>query len=113
MGPPKFSTWLICSNKGGGGDGRSSFSELRPGLGYSTPTVKKVLVLVGFRVGGFFCVCMSLLSLCVLLWLYGLSSFQAGGAKLERFLPKNQHTQRKLLNFENWINGKLSKSAKI
>jgi hypothetical protein len=22
--------------------------------------------------------------------------------KLERFLPKNQHTQRKLLNFENW-----------
>ena len=57
MGPPKFSTWLICSNKGGaggGGSSRSSFSELRPGLGYSTPTVKKVLVLVGFRVGGFF-----------------------------------------------------------
>ena len=24
--------------------------------------------------------------------------------KLERFLPKNQRTQRKLLNFENWIN---------
>ena len=23
------------------------------------------------------------------------ASFQAGGAKLERFLPKNQHTQRK------------------
>ena len=54
MGPPKFSTWLICSNKGGGGSNRSSFSELRLGLGYSTPTVKKVLVLVGFRVGGFF-----------------------------------------------------------
>ena len=63
MGPPKFSTWLICSNKGGGSS-RSSFSELRPGLGYSTPTVKKVLVLVGFRVGGFFFVCVSLLSLC-------------------------------------------------
>ena len=31
--------------------------------------------------------------------------FQMGGIKLERFLPKNQHTQRKLLNFENWING--------
>ena len=30
--------------------------------------------------------------------------FQTGGTKLERFLPKNQHTQRKLLNFENWIN---------
>ena len=29
--------------------------------------------------------------------------------KLERFLPKNQHTQRKLLNFENWRNGELSK----
>ena len=23
------------------------------------------------------------------------------------FLPKNQHTQRKLLNFENWISGGL------
>ena len=32
-----------------------------------------------------------------------------GGTKLERFLPKNQHTQRKLLNFENWVNGKVSK----
>ena len=38
-----------------------------------------------------------------------LSSFQAGGTKLERFLPKNQRTQRKLLNFENWFNDKLSK----
>ena len=36
-----------------------------------------------------------------------------GGTKLEKFLPKNQHTHRKLLNFEFWINGKLSKSAKI
>ena len=36
------------------------------------------------------------------LWQYGLWSFQAGGTKLERFLPKNQ---RKLLNFENWVNG--------
>ena len=26
-----------------------------------------------------------------------------GGIKLERFLPKNQHTQSKLLNFENWV----------
>ena len=32
-----------------------------------------------------------------------------GGTKLERFLPKNQHTHRKLLNFEFWINGELSK----
>ena len=34
--------------------------------------------------------------------------FSSGGTKLERFLPKNQHTQRKLLNFENWCCGKLS-----
>jgi len=47
------------------------------------------------------------------LWQYGLWSFQTGGTKLERFLPKNQHTQRKLLNFENWVNGEVSKSAKI
>ena len=39
--------------------------------------------------------------------------FSYGGYKVERFLPKNQHTQRKLLNFEFWINGELSKSAKI
>ena len=39
------------------------------------------------------------------LWQYGLWSFQTGCTKLERFLHKNQHTQRKLLNFENWTNG--------
>ena len=33
--------------------------------------------------------------------------FSNGGTKLERFFPKNQHTQKKLLNFENWINGSL------
>ena len=47
------------------------------------------------------------------LWQYGFWSFQAGGTKLERFLHKNQHTQRKLLKFEFWINGELSKSAQI
>ena len=35
--------------------------------------------------------------------------FQVGDTKLERFLPKNQHTQRKLLNFENWCNGEVTK----
>ena len=35
--------------------------------------------------------------------------FSNGGTKLERFLQKNQQTQRKLLNFEFWINGELSK----
>ena len=37
-------------------------------------------------------------------WQDGLWSFQTGGIKLERFLPKNQHTQTKCLNFENWTN---------
>jgi hypothetical protein len=32
-----------------------------------------------------------------------------GGTKLEIFLHKNQHTLRKLLNFEFWINGEVSK----
>ena len=43
------------------------------------------------------------------IWQYGLWSFQAGGTKLERFLHKNQHTHRKLLNFEFCFNGELSK----
>ena len=38
-------------------------------------------------------------------WQYELWSFQAGGTKLERVLPKNPYAQRKLLNFENWVNG--------
>ena len=33
------------------------------------------------------------------LWQYGLWSFQTGDTKLERFLPKNQHTQRKIIEF--------------
>ena len=40
-------------------------------------------------------------------WQYGMWSFQMGGTKLERFLPKNQ--LRKLLNFENWVNGEVLK----
>ena len=33
--------------------------------------------------------------------------FSNGGTKLDRFLPKNQHTHthRKFLNFENWGGG--------
>ena len=45
------------------------------------------------------------------LWQYGLWSLQTGGTKLDRFLPKNQHTQRKLLNFENWVSGDVSKNG--
>ena len=36
-----------------------------------------------------------------------LWSFQMGDTKLERVFPKDQHTQRKLLNFEFWINSEL------
>ena len=54
----------------------------------------------------------TILSMC-LLWQYGLWSFLMGDTKLERFLPKNQHTHTKLFNLEFWINGELSKSAKI
>ena len=36
-----------------------------------------------------------------------------GGTKLEIFLPNNQHTQRKLLNFENWVNGEVSNVPKF
>ena len=39
----------------------------------------------------------------------GCQVFSSGGIKLERFLLKNQHTQRKFLNFENWCNGEVSK----
>ena len=35
--------------------------------------------------------------------------FSCGGTKLERFLPKNQRTQRKLLKCNNWFNGELLK----
>ena len=50
---------------------------------------------------------------CRRLWQYGLWSFQTGGTKLERFLSENQRTQRKSLNFENWCNVEVSKSALI
>jgi hypothetical protein len=49
----------------------------------------------------------------IVLWHYELWSFQTGDTKLERFLPKNQHTQRKLMNFEFWINDEPSNRAKI
>ena len=39
--------------------------------------------------------------------------FSSGGTKLEIFLNKNQHTERKLLNFEFWINGELSNVPKF
>jgi hypothetical protein len=39
--------------------------------------------------------------------------FPREGYKIRNILPKSQHTQRKLLNFENWCSGELSKLANI
>ena len=39
--------------------------------------------------------------------------FSNGGYKSERVLPKNQHAQKKLLHFENWVNGEMSKVPKF
>ena len=42
----------------------------------------------------------------------GCGVFKRGVTKSKIFLPTNQHTQRKLLNFENWVSGEVSKRAK-
>ena len=39
--------------------------------------------------------------------------FPCRGYKIRKKMPKNQYTRRKLLNFENWVNEEVSKSAKI
>ena len=41
--------------------------------------------------------------------LFRLLSFQERDTKLDRFLPKNQYTRRKLLYFVNWCSSELSK----
>ena len=43
----------------------------------------------------------------------GCGVFKQGYIKLKRFLHKNQRTQRKFLNFENWTNGEPQLLAKI
>ena len=45
-------------------------------------------------------------------WHYWLWSFKTRDTKLERFLHKNQHARKKLLNFENWTNGSLNSLQK-
>ena len=39
--------------------------------------------------------------------------FSNGWYKIRKRMPKKQHTQRKLLNFVNWVNGEVSTSAKV
>ena len=55
----------------------------------------------------------SLTSLRSYIMVIQIVEFSSWGYKFGKFLPKNQHTQMKLLNFENWCNGEVSKSAKI
>ena len=43
------------------------------------------------------------------IWQYRLWSFQERDLKLERLLAKINCSQMKLLNFENWSGGELSK----
>ena len=50
---------------------------------------------------------------CFAVWHSRLWSFQGRDTKLEKFLHKNQHTQRKFLNFENWTKGEPHSLAKI
>ena len=42
-----------------------------------------------------------------------LSSFQMVVYKIGKLSPKNQYTERKLLNFENWCNEEVSKATKL
>ena len=46
-----------------------------------------------------------------ILWHFRLWSFKTRDTKLERFLHKNQLTQRKLLNFENWTDGEYGNTS--
>ena len=41
--------------------------------------------------------------------MYQLNMNKFDKAYVFQLCPKNQHTQRKLLNFENWVNGEVSK----
>ena len=42
-----------------------------------------------------------------------VEEFSNGGYKIKKILPKNLHTQRKFLNFENWTNLKVALSQKL
>ena len=48
----------------------------------------------------------------MVVWVVEFSSGGRGN-KLEIFLLKNQHDQRKSLNFENWCSGKLSNIGQV
>ena len=52
---------------------------------------------------------MSYVEIVIVIMVIRAVEFSSRGTKLERFLSKNQHTQRKLLNLENWCSGELSK----
>ena len=91
-----------------------SVSRLNSTMNNSFYVLLGLNLLIGFSESLFHAECSvkwTLAAYCpdVQVWQYGLWSFQTGGTKLERLLPQNQHTQRLLLNFENWVNGEVSK----
>ena len=63
------------------------------------------------RVNLIFCVCFSLPLWPTVQRQYGNTGYRVfkRGYKLERIFHKNHHPQKKLMNFENWCNGELSK----
>ena len=69
-------------------------------LGSNKPTDKRMHTAVIASNRADISICTDICIMAVRVW-----SFQTGGTKLERFLPKNQPTQRKLLNFENCTDG--------
>ena len=64
-----------------------------------------------YRIGAWHLCLSSKTSTKALSWHYGNTGCRVfkRGYKIRKKLPKNQHTQRKLLNSENWCNGEVPK----
>ena len=87
--------WLVVNQK------KCRRSKFRP-EGQEAGKPEKAYNGLGFRL---LCIFVSSITFLVHLWHYRLWSFKTRDTKLEMFFHKNQQTQRKLLNFENWTNG--------
>ena len=75
----------------------SFFSKMSKIFGPFWTVVRYLGYYIGFDYQHKFCHCA--------LWHFRLWNFKTRDTKLERFLHKNQLTQRKFLNFENMTNG--------
>ena len=78
------------------------FLNLRMMLHQSSTLLLKMLLLSKFLLS---MLLFSTLLPSMLIMAIWVVEFSNGDTKLERFLLKNQHSQRKLLNFENWCTG--------